>query len=134
MLPCKDHGYKGGGDGYALIRTKEHGRVLRHRLVFFEHNGYWPEAVMHKCDNPRCIEPTHLVGGTRDLNNKDRAAKGRSTKRLVAKRKLTSEQAEIIRSRYSPVRCRVNGVLALAREFNVDSNVIYQIVQGRTYA
>lgn len=132
MKPCKDHGLKGGKQGYARWWFQGK-KQLAHRVAFFKASGFWPPVVMHTCDNPRCVEPEHLVAGTWALNNADRAAKGRSTKRLVAKRKLTSEQAEIIRSRYSPVRCRINGVSALAREFNVDCNVIYQIVQGRTY-
>lgn len=131
--PCLDHGQAGHNEGYTYRRTKEHGRVLLHRLVFFEHNAYWPEVVMHRCDNPRCIEPTHLLGGTRDLNNKDRAAKGRSAKTRADRRKLTLDDARRIRERYSPTRCNVNGVMALAREYAVDTKAIYQIIKGQTY-
>lgn len=36
----------------------------------------------------------------------------------------------MIRDRYSPKRCRVNGVVALARDYDVDPNVIYKVVKG----
>jgi hypothetical protein len=143
--PCKDHGFKGSVDGYAGVRRAESDRkpdgrsrkpkVLMHRWVFFMEHGYYPPVVMHKCDNPRCIEITHLAPGDWDMNNKDRAAKGRSTKHLHAKRKLSDDEVREIRARYvgRGVRDNVNGVSALAREFGVDSNVIYQIADGRTY-
>ena len=31
-----------------------------------------------QCDNPPCVNPEHLFIGTRNINNKDRAAKGRT--------------------------------------------------------
>jgi hypothetical protein len=133
VRPCKDHGLKGNKQGYAR-KWHEGKKKLYHRVVFFLANGFWPEVVMHSCDNSRCIEETHLLAGTWDSNNKDRAAKGRSAKTRTDLRKLTTEDAKVIRSRYSPKRCRVNGVSALAREYGVDTKAIYQIVKGITYA
>ena len=135
--PCKDHGFKGKQDGYAEVRrpTGRDKKVLFHRWVFQQAHGYLPPVVMHRCDNPRCIEITHLAPGDWDLNNKDRAAKGRSAKCQPLQRKLTLEQVQEIRARYTGRGRRdpVNGVCALAREFGVDSNVIYQITEQRTY-
>lgn len=143
--PCRDHGFKGKGDGYAEVRRAEsdrkpdagskHPKVLMHRWVFFMEHGYYPPVVMHRCDNPRCIEVAHLEAGDWDANNKDRAAKGRSTKHLRAKRKLSDDEVREIRARFvgRGNRDNVNGVSALAREFGVDGNVIYQIADGRTY-
>ncbi len=37
-----------------------------------------PEVVRHTCDNPICVRPSHLVGGTTAENVADRVAKGRS--------------------------------------------------------
>jgi hypothetical protein len=130
--PCLDHGLKGNSQGYGK-RWHDGKKLLAHRVVFFIKYGWWPEAVMHKCDNPRCIEPTHLVGGTRDENNKDRAAKNRSAKAVPTRRKITGHQAATIRERYNPKRDPVNGVSALAREFKVDTQTIYNIVKGRTH-
>lgn len=143
--PCLDHGYAGGGQGYAEVRRAESERkpdypgatpkVKLHRWVFFMEHGYYPPVVMHRCDNPRCIEVTHLAAGDWGTNNKDRAAKGRSAEHRPDKRHLRDDEVREIRLRYAGrgVRDSVNGVTALAREFGVDSNVIYQITDGRTY-
>lgn len=143
--PCKDHGLKGSADGYAEVRRKESDRkpdgrsrtpkVKMHRWVFFMEHGHYPPVVMHLCDNPRCIEVSHLAAGDWDTNNKDRASKGRSAKVRPDRRRLVDEDVREIRARFPGrgVRDNVNGVSALAREFGVDTNVIYQIADGRTY-
>lgn len=80
-MGCIDHGQRGDKDGYGKALRVVGGKAKYyrlHRLKFFEVHGYWPEVVMHTCDNSRCINPEHLVAGTFALNNKDRANKGRS--------------------------------------------------------
>ena len=140
--PCLDHGFRGNGQGYASVRLGEYQpiarqrkKVLLHRVIFEREHGFLPPVVMHICDNPRCIEPSHLRAGDWDLNNKDRAAKGRSARFRYDKRTLSDAAVIAIRRRYSGRGNRdlVNGVTALAREFGVDANVIYQITDGRTY-
>lgn len=125
---CIDHQQKGNSDGYG-----HRGPIKLHRLVFKVYNGYLPEVVMHSCDNPRCINPKHLKAGSWDLNNKDRATKGRSAKVRFDLRKISFEQAEIIRKRYNPKRDPINGVSAIARDYAVDRNTIYQIVRMETH-
>lgn len=81
---CIDHGKKGGPQGYAFAWDAAQGKkVLQHRLVFYRNTGYYPPVVMHSCDNPRCVNPGHLVPGDWDKNNKDRAIKGRSIRSLA---------------------------------------------------
>ena len=135
--PCVDHGKKGGPQGYAFTWDAAQGKkVLSHRLVFFRKHGYYPPVVMHTCDNPRCIHPEHLKAGDWGSNNKDRATKGRSAKRNDANRKVTDEQAAMVRARYTPGRGPVanpNGAVALAKELGVDSVVIYNIIKRKTH-
>lgn len=77
--PCVE--FIGAKDKCGYGMQKVGGKVVRtHRLEYEKHHGPIPEGmiVMHKCDNPPCRNIKHLVLGTRDDNNKDRAAKGRS--------------------------------------------------------
>ena len=88
---------------------------------------------MHKCNTPCCVNPLHLIAGYPRDNNADRASKNRSAKTRQDLRILTPSDIHIIRSRYSPTRCKINGVTALASEYNVDPNTIYNIVRYETY-
>lgn len=127
--PCIDHKQVGNTQGYGHSGSKR-----LHRVVFKREYGFLPSVVMHTCDNPRCINPAHLVPGTHAENNKDRAKKGRSAKVRYDLRRLSFEQAEQIRTLYSgKKRDSVNGVADLAKKFGVDINVIYNIVSGRTH-
>ena len=36
------------------------------------------QLLMHACDNRKCVNPEHLVPGTKQENNDDTSAKGRS--------------------------------------------------------
>lgn len=136
--PCIDHGRR-SVSGYAKSGADARKGLPRllHRRIFLESNGFLPPVVMHRCDNPRCINPAHLVAGDRDKNNKDRAEKGRSAKTRLDLRKLTEQDATAIRKRWAERRGKrdpINGICAISRDYGVDANVVYNIVEGRTYA
>jgi hypothetical protein len=54
--------------------------IATHRLAFYLTHGFWPPVVMHKCDNPPCCNPAHLLEGTIQKNNADMANKMRAVK------------------------------------------------------
>lgn len=68
-------------DGYGRLRiqNKDDGA---HRISFIIYYGDIPSncCVMHKCDTPSCVNPTHLVVGNNILNTKDRDFKQRQAK------------------------------------------------------
>ena len=66
-------------EGYGKFKVL--GESLAHRVSFRVHKGLSlteEECVLHKCDNPPCINPDHLFKGSKADNNKDRAQKGRT--------------------------------------------------------
>lgn len=63
---------------YGCLRLKgSRKQVSAHRHMFFLKTGERPEVVMHRCDQPFCVNPDHLQAGTHALNVADRHAKGR---------------------------------------------------------
>ena len=98
MCDCIDHGQKGTGLGYGSARypaLKPNGSVRMHRAVYcLEHNLTLADidglVVMHSCDNPRCINPAHLILGTQRNNMQDMHIKGRA----VGNSKYSAQQKE----------------------------------------
>lgn len=66
----------GGYSQFAL--TRKH-RVGAHRYAYERALGPIPDGMVicHRCDNPRCVRPSHLFAGTYRDNTMDGVAKGR---------------------------------------------------------
>lgn len=89
-------------------------------------------CVLHRCDNPACVRPSHLFIGTQADNMVDRKSKGRAPAGDAHRSsKLTSEVVGEIRRRYAAggVSQRV-----LAREYGVSQQNISGIVAGYFWA
>lgn len=138
MSQCIDHGRQRSlsPEGYALV-SKPGVRsrcVGLHRLVYAEKvgtdlAGIKGTVVRHTCDNPRCINADHLIGGTSADNNRDRAERGRSAKRVPSRQRLTLEQCRFILVHHKK-RHPKYGTVAIAKMFGVDPNVIIKIMKG----
>jgi len=69
-------GYK-NKDGYGKLRDKKTNRGA-HRVSWEMKNGEIPKGmfVLHKCNNPSCVNPGHLYLGNQLQNMKDRVTAG----------------------------------------------------------
>lgn len=120
--------------GYGVLKVGQK-NTMAHRLSFTIHRGEIPEGklVMHKCDNPLCVRPSHLFLGTQKDNVADCVSKDRHSRGTVNKvAKLTDEIVREIRRRYKPYD-RKNGGDAMAKEFGVHSSVVNGIVNGKRW-
>lgn len=111
------------GYGNFAIGGKYH---IAHRVSWCLHNGEIPGGliVCHKCDNPSCVNPSHLFVGTPKDNGQDMAKKERSRTT-----KLTASQVIEIR------KLRVFGLTleAIASVYGVNYSTIGNICRRKTW-
>lgn len=89
--------------------------------------------VLHKCDNPPCVNPTHLFIGTHSDNMKDKVAKGRDIALELhpkgekhGRAKLTWDNITYIRQQASMFG---KFHTTLAKEFGVTPTLIDQVIK-----
>ncbi len=96
------------------------------RVMFKCLYGYYPECVCHTCDNPKCIRPSHLFGGTGKENMRDKLAKGRHgrSKGDSSPKKLNEESVRAIRKDFESGSTKQG----LARKYGVSRRMIRLVV------
>lgn len=90
------------GYGTICLGTRPNGKGLAHRVAWTLVVGPIPKGllVLHKCDNPPCVNPDHLFLGTQKDNVEDCAKKGRRNQARHGRHrgKLSDEQRHQIPS------------------------------------
>lgn len=76
--PCLEWTAGRSRDGYGKF-APAHKSVRAHRVAWELAHGPIPAClhVLHRCDNPLCVDVEHLFLGTNEDNIRDRDAKGR---------------------------------------------------------
>lgn len=104
---------------------------LAHRLSYEKEYGKIPKnmCVLHKCDNPKCINPKHLSVGTHTQNMQDMRSKGRDN--YLGRAVINKEIADKIRLEYIP------GIITmkhLATKYNLKSDsTVHYIIKGKIW-
>ena len=127
--------HKKSGRGYFYKGCGEY--VFAHRYAYEQFVGPIPIGmyVLHTCDNPCCVNPSHLFVGTQGDNMADMKDKGRVAHQrgeINGRAKLTQEEANVIRSSYR-FRHPLYGQKGLAKKYNLSVISIQQILYGNRY-
>lgn len=86
------------------------------------------QYVCHRCDNPRCVRPSHLFLGTPGENNADCRRKGRSARgERHGRRKLTEERVRALKADAGASK-------DVAARFGVSVNTVNRIRAGSLWA
>lgn len=108
--------------------------IPAHRFSWEIHNGKIPDkfCVLHKCDNPPCVNPDHLFLGTRFDNNKDMVKKGRAfhtNGTINGMHKLSDSNVINIRNLFK------NGLnqREISRKFNISYGNVHCIVRRKSW-
>lgn len=118
---CKANGY-----GIVVIGAENHGA---HRVSCALAHGLCPENMecRHLCGRKDCVNPKHLVWGTKKENCADRSRHGndlRGKKNHMTK--LTIDQVLYIRTSGKAQR-------SLAQELSVDISTINDVIRKKTW-
>jgi hypothetical protein len=96
--------------GYGVMGRGRRGDLLikAHRAAWEIFRGPIPEGqnVLHRCDNPGCVNPEHLFLGSLADNAQDMARKGRNGGASITR--LTTKDVIEIRSYVGPQRDMMN--------------------------
>jgi hypothetical protein len=130
------------GSGYGQFRV-EKAFVTSHRYAYELHYGPIPDGlkVLHKCDNRKCCNPSHLFLGTSADNSADMVAKGRQAKGIQhGNAKLDVDIADAMREmcrRFPPTRQRHElsfGIASfLGRWFGVTHCTVLRVVNNQNW-
>ncbi len=131
--------------GYGKFKMRGKTRVA-HRVAYELHTGEIPALMLvcHTCDNPGCVNPSHLFLGTPQDNMTDKVNKHRqSTGERVKPKKprwligSDCSQSKLSESQVREIRAlRRNSGLSLksiGHEYGVCSQTIHDIVSGWTW-
>jgi len=122
--------------GYGFFKHTVNGvqkKFSAHRFSFELHNGPLERKwCLHSCDNPCCVNPSHLFKGTAKENTLDSLSKGRRTQNGInnKSRKLSPEKVRAIRV-YAYNRWTQEKI---AKHFCVSHSLIGQILRGTEWA
>jgi len=117
--------------GYGILKVNDTNKVA-HRISYEIHIGPITEGMIicHHCDNPPCVNPSHLFMGTHKDNVIDKKSKGRD---IIGEKngrsKLTEKDIPVIRRLLSNKVRQID----IAKQFALAHRTISAINTGHTW-
>lgn len=119
--------WTGAADASGYGHFNHNGKTVKaHRAAFEIFNGPIPEDkpyVLHECDNPPCVRPSHLKAGTQKENMEDKTRRGRAKYRDT----LQPKEKEAVRLISELGWFTVN---ELSERLGIKANVIYRVINS----
>lgn len=125
--------------GYGVINSGGAGKAIRAHRVAYElfvgpipnGDGYHGTCVLHRCDNPPCVNPEHLFLGTNHDNVLDREAKERN--RASRNKGNCNPAAKITESDVLAIRASNLKQRELAKLYGVTFQMISRIKRNKAW-
>jgi len=130
---------KGRLKSYGNIYLRNSKNIGAHRFSYEAFNGKAPQDawVLHRCDNPSCVNPEHLFLGDRAANSLDRKRKnrgnfdnGKNAGQAHPKATTTWDIVRKIRSEYVK---KVVTAPMLAKKYDIGVSAVELILANRTW-
>ena len=118
--------------GYGLIKRKDGAQLRAHRVAYELAYGEIPAGmfVCHRCDNPRCIRPSHLFLGSHDENMADMVIKNRVA-RMCGE---SNGSAKLGSDEVISIRAIVDSYSRIARRFGISPSAVGLIKRRERWA
>lgn len=119
--------------GYGQLRVGGGPRYV-HRLSYERHSGkeLWPwHVVCHTCDNPKCLNPAHLVLGNQQTNVTDMWEKGRA--RPGTTRGSQHPRAKLTEDDVRSIRASGLSQEGIARKYGLAQSTVQAIISRKTW-
>jgi Zinc-binding loop region of homing endonuclease len=125
MTDCILSPYAAMRDGYSKVFVNGK-RELAHRVAYCTANNLLltdirNKVIRHTCDNPKCLNPAHLIIGTQADNIKDMIARGTGKQNLPKVSKLLADK----------IRQDSGAYKVLALRYDISMTVVSNIINRK---
>lgn len=127
------------GSGYGTFKPQETGEPIgAHRMAYYLKNGEFPEdglVVRHTCDNKTCVNPHHLIPGTKADNARDAVERGLFPK--IDRAGDNNGAAKLSAAKVADIMFFLEKGVSinwLAKKYGVTYDAVWRVKTGKSWA
>lgn len=125
---CVSHA---GNRGYPKVRRNNKDiYISRYMFNMFVEPIIDDNVILHSCDNPKCINPSHLSQGTKPDNVADMVSKGRQSVGKTHNRKLSYEDVVEVKKLLKEGK---HSEETIGKMFGIRQSSVNKIKTGHSY-